>query len=41
MQLFQFLTQPDPFQATLTWESKERIKIETEAKVGAAKSKHI
>jgi putative transposase len=38
--LLQFITEPDPFLAMLKWVMTEMMRIETEAKVGAAKGKH-
>jgi len=38
--LFQFLTEPDPFLAMLKWVMTEMMRIEAEAKVGAAKGMH-
>jgi putative transposase len=38
--LLQFITEPDPFLATLKWVMTEMMRIEAEAKVGAAKGKH-
>jgi len=38
--LLQFITEPDPFLAMLKWVMTERMRIETKAKVGAAKAKH-
>ena len=38
--LLQFITEPDPFLAMLKWVMTEMMRIEAEAKVGAAKGKH-
>jgi len=38
--LLQFITEPDPFLAMLRWVMTEMMRIEAEAKVGAAKGKH-
>jgi len=38
--LLQFVTEPDPFLAMLKWVMTEMMRIEAEAKVGAAKGKH-
>jgi transposase-like protein len=38
--LLQFITEPDPFLAMLKWVMEEMMRIEAEAKVGAAKEKH-
>jgi len=38
--LLQFITEPDPYLAMLKWVMTEMMRIETEAKVGAAKGKH-
>jgi len=38
--LLQFITEPDPFLAMLKWVMTEMMRIEAEAKVGAAKWKH-
>jgi len=38
--LFQFITDADPFLALLNWVMTEMMRIEAEAKVGAAKRKH-
>jgi len=38
--LLQFITESDPFLAMLKWVMTEMMRIETEAKVGAAKGKH-
>ncbi|MBE3143981.1 MAG: IS256 family transposase [Planctomycetes bacterium] len=38
--LLQFITEPDPFLAMLKWVMTEMMRIEAEAKVGAAQGKH-
>ncbi|MGA2363158.1 MAG: IS256 family transposase [Candidatus Aminicenantales bacterium] len=38
--LLQFITEPDPFLAMLKWVMTEMMRIEVEAKVGAAKGQH-
>ncbi len=38
--LLQFVTEPDPFLAMLKWVMTEMMRIEVEAKVGAAKGQH-
>ena len=38
--LLQFITEPDPFLAMLKWVMTDMMRIEAEAKVGAAKGKH-
>jgi len=38
--LLQFIAEPDPFLAMLKWVMEEMMRIEAEAKVGAAKGKH-
>jgi transposase-like protein len=38
--LLQFIAEPDPFLAMLKWVMTEMMRIEAEAKVGAAKGKH-
>ena len=38
--LLQFINEPDPFLAMLKWVMTEMMRIEAEAKVGAAKRKH-
>jgi hypothetical protein len=38
--LLQFITEPDPFLAMLQWVMTEMMRIEAEAKAGAAKGKH-
>ena len=38
--LLQLITEPDPFLAMLKWVMTEMMRIEAEAKVGAAKGKH-
>jgi len=38
--LLQFITEPDPYLAMLKWVMTEMMRIEAEAKVGAAKGKH-
>ncbi len=38
--LLQFITEPGPYLAMLKWVMTEMMRIEAEAKVGAAKGKH-
>jgi len=38
--LIQFITEPDPFLAMLKWVMTQMMRIEAEARVGAAKGKH-
>ena len=38
--LLQFIAEPDPFLAMLKWVMTEMMRIEVEAKAGAAKGKH-
>jgi transposase-like protein len=38
--LLQFITEPDPFLTVLKWVMTEMMRIEVEARVGAAKGKH-